>query len=134
MAEQNTDVVDLLVYSEDSQLRAAVIQAVGNRPGKGLPKARWTEAATAAGAEDKIRSGSFPVVVFDAETTKVSGNVVAKDLLEEDGPENTPKIIMLVARPQDEWLSRWAGAARIVQLPVDPIALQEAVAAELAAK
>lgn len=122
----DTDYIDLLVYSEDSALRETVIRAVGSRPGKGLPRARWTEAATAAGAQDKIHHGSFAAIVLDAETTKVSGMVLAKTLEQEE--DMVPPIVMLVARPQDEWLARFSGAARCVALPVDPLALQEAIA------
>lgn len=123
----DNDNMNLLVYSEDSALREAVISAVGSRPGKGLARAVWTEAATAAGAQDKIHNGDFAAVVLDAETTKVSGMVLAKTLEEEE--EKVPAIVMLVARPQDEWLARFSGAARCVQLPVDPRELQEAIAA-----
>ena len=34
----------------------------------------------------------------------------------------------LTARPQDEWLATWAGAAAVVADPIDPIILQETVA------
>lgn len=124
-AAADADVVDLLVYSDDKDRRAQVIAAVGARPGKGKPRVRWTEAATAAGAQDHIHNGNYPVVVLDAETTKVSGMVLAKTLAMEE--DVVPKIVMLVARPQDQWLSTWAGSARTVQLPLNPIRLQEAI-------
>ncbi|WP_227712753.1 hypothetical protein [Nanchangia anserum] len=126
----DTDYLDLLVYSEDSALREAVISAVGSRPGKGLPRARWTEAATAAGAQDKIHHGNFAAIVLDAETTKVSGMVLAKTLEQEE--DTVPPVIMLVARPQDEWLARFSGAMTCVALPIDPRELQEAVAGAVA--
>ncbi|MDU0967700.1 MAG: two-component system response regulator [Actinomycetaceae bacterium] len=122
----DTDYLDLLVYSDDSSLRKDVIDAVGSRPGKGLPKARWTEAATAAGAQDKVHNGKFDALVLDGETTKVSGMVLAKTLLDQE--DDVPPMIILVARPQDEWLARFSGAARSVALPVDPLELQEALA------
>lgn len=121
-----TDTVDMLVYSDDADVRAAVIAAVGARPAKGTGQARWTEAATAAGAQDKIRNGNYALAVLDGEATKVSGMVVAKTLEQEE--ESVPPLIILVARPQDEWLARWSGAARCVALPVDPLELQTAVA------
>ena len=50
----------------------------------------------------------------------------AQDLLETR--EDVPPIIFLTARPQDEWLATWAGAAATVSDPIDPIILQETVA------
>ena len=42
-----SDSVELLVFSDDSDTRKQVIEAVGRRPDKGLPRVTWFECATA---------------------------------------------------------------------------------------
>ncbi len=39
-----------------------------------------------------------------------------------------PPVLILTARPQDAWLATWAQADAIVQAPIDPLKIQEAVA------
>lgn len=120
------DTVKVLVYSDDKSVREQVIAAVGRRAAHGLPIIEWEEVATATIAQDKVHNNFYGAVILDAEATKISGTVLAKTLaLEED---HVPPIIMLVARPQDAWLSGWSGAAITVERPLNPIKLQEALA------
>lgn len=66
------------------------------------------------------------MLILDAESKKEGGMSIAQDLREtRDG---VPPIVFLTARPQDEWLATWAGAAAVVADPIDPIILQETVA------
>lgn len=126
------ETVDLLVYSDDVDTRRAVIEAVGRRPGKGLPRVRWTESATHAGVVEKVEQGDFALLVLDGETAKVGGMAVAYQLRNEIF--NCPPAIILTGRPQDAWLATWAEAAAIVPAPLDPRELQEAVAGVLRAQ
>lgn len=120
------DYLEVLVYSDDASIREQVKTSVGLRAARDLPPIKWDEAATATIAQDKIENGRYAAVVLDAEATKISGNIVAKNLQVEC--DYVPPIIMLVARPQDEWLSTWAGASAIVQRPINPITVQETLA------
>ena len=70
--------------------------------------------------------------MLDGETQKEGGMSVAKELA--NTRENLPPILMLTARPQDQWLATWAGASRIVSAPLDPQELQENLAELLRAR
>lgn len=119
----NDSVVDVLIYSADSAKRQAVIEGCGVRPGKGSPKLNWIESATSAGALMKISESKPAVVVLDADAPKVGGMAVAQDILNELDVQ--PVIMLLIARPQDQWLAKWSGAGFTVLAPYDPLDLQE---------
>ena len=118
--------VQILVFSDDKDKRQAVINGVGLRASKDTPRIEWVEAATAFGVRDAFDQQDFAVLILDAETKKEGGMSVAQDLRETR--EGVPPIVFLTARPQDEWLATWAGAAAVVADPIDPIILQETVA------
>nr|KEP23099.1 hypothetical protein DA06_12220 [Georgenia sp. SUBG003] len=119
------ETVDLLIYSDDVDTRRAVIEAVGRRPGKGLPLVRWTESATHAGVVKKVEEGSFAILVLDGEAAN-GGMAISRQLKNEIF--ECPPVLILTARPQDQWLATWADADAVVSAPYDPIELQEAVA------
>ena len=121
---------DILLYSDDSDTRKAVISGVGHRPGKNSPTVTWVEAATPAGVIELMRTREFDLLVLDGEATKEGGMAVAREIL--GTLDDVPPIIILTARQQDDWLASWAGAAATVAEPLDPIALQETIAAGLA--
>ena len=124
-----SETVKVLVFSDDVETRRAVTNGVGLRASKDTPVIEWHEAATAFGAVELVKNHDFALLVLDAETQKEGGMSVAKEL--ENTVERMPPILMLTARPQDTWLATWAGAARIVSEPLNPLELQEAVAALL---
>ncbi len=130
--------LDLLVFSDDANVRQEVITGVGRRPAKGLPFVRWTECATAEGVrlavKDRAAEGRAPfdVLVLDAEAKRLGGMGLAHELLVE--LDQRPPVVLLTARPQDAWLSAWAKAQAVVPRPLDPMTLQEAVASALRAR
>ena len=130
--QTSREYVDLLLYSDDSHTRAAVIEAVGRRAGKGLPLVRWTESATQAGAVEKVEDNDFALLVLDGETAKVGGMALARQLKNE--VYDCPPVLILTGRPQDRWLATWADADAVVPFPLDPMELQEAVAGLLRAQ
>jgi len=121
-----TDVVDVLVYSDDVTTREQVRRAVGRRAAADLPRIRWTEAATHDGVVMKAKEGDFALLVLDGEAAKVGGVAVSRQLKTE--MYRCPPVLILTARPQDAWLATWAQADAIVEAPVDPIKIQQAVA------
>ena len=132
MADQvATARLELLVFSDDAEVRRQVREGVGRRPAKGLPLVSWTEAATAEGVrlalEDRAREGKAPfdALVLDAETKKFGGMGLAHELLIE--LDRRPPVVLLTARPQDDWLAAWSKAEVVVPRPLDPLALQEGV-------
>lgn len=128
-AVQQAPMADVLIYSADISTRQAVMNAVGRRAGKNSPEIRWSQAATSAGAIELVEQQSFDLIIVDGETPKVGGMALAKQLEVEF--DALPPIIALIARQQDEWLAQWAGVQAILSEPLDPIAIQEAVATAL---
>ncbi len=122
----------ILVYSDDRSTRAEVISSIGRRPGKGAPTIEWFEAATEFGVLDLLASHDFSLMIFDGEAAKVGGMGLAKQMKEEVA--GCPPILLLIARPQDEWLGRWSKAEAMVTFPVDPRELQVAVTRMLEAR
>lgn len=118
--------VKVLVFSDNSSTRQAVITGVGFKASKDTAPIEWLEAATAFGVFELVDSHDIAVLVLDGETQKEGGMSVAKELA--NTRENLPPILMLTARPQDQWLATWAGASRIVSAPFDSQELQEALA------
>ena len=95
--------------------------ACGGCPCASLP------AATKFGVLELVDNNSdIAVIVLDGETQKEGGMSVAKELA--GTRQDVPPILMLTARPQDDWLATWAGASRIVSAPFDSQELQEALA------
>ena len=124
--------VKVLVFSDNSSTRQAVITGVGFKASKDTAPIEWLEAATSFGVFELVDSHDIAVLVLDGETQKEGGMSVAKELA--NTRENLPPILMLTARPQDQWLATWAGASRIVSAPFDWQELQENVAELLRAR
>ena len=123
----NEQVVDVLIYSADSAKRQAVIEGTGVRPGRDSARLNRIETATAAGAIAGVVKHEPPIVVLDAETPKVGGMAVAQDIQNELDLDVEPILVLLTARPQDDWLATWSGAAFTVHAPYDPLTLQTAM-------
>ncbi|MFC5370003.1 two-component system response regulator [Arcanobacterium bovis] len=126
------DAINILVYSDNREVRADVMNAVGNRLGKDLPAINWTESATWQAAEMKIQEGNFSLLILDAETPKLGGIGLGKKVRDEIDPDMD--YIVLIARPQDEWLARVSKPNAIVPYPIDPRELSTVVARVLREK
>lgn len=130
--------LELLVFSDDSSVRQAVIDGVGRRPAKNLPRVSWTEAATAEGVRLAIKDREadskkpFDALVLDAEAKKLGGMGLAHELYTE--LDSRPPVVLLTARPQDDWLAAWSKAEVVVPRPLDPLSLQEGVARALTSR
>lgn len=123
------DAVNVVLYSGDANTRKAVIEGVGVKPSKDSPRINWFETATAQGTMYAVAENLPPVVVLDAETPKVGGMAVAQRMINELDVD--PVIILLTARPQDDWLAAWSGASYVVPSPLDPLELQLAMESAL---
>ncbi len=118
--------VEILLYSDDSQTRAEIRQAVGRRAGGDLPAIAWTETATHAAVVEHAESGRFLVLVLDGEAAKAGGLGICRQLKAE--VYECPPIIVLTARAQDAWLAAWSEADAVITAPFDPIEVKETVA------
>ena len=122
----DTEVVDILLYSDDRATRDEVRRSIGRRAAADLPRLRWTEAATHDGVVTKANEGDFALLILDGEAAKVGGMAISRQLKNE--LYECPPILILTARPQDAWLATWAQADAIVQAPVNPLEIQQVVA------
>jgi DNA-binding response OmpR family regulator len=121
--------VSVLLYSDDSDTRAAVRMAVGPRPAADLPKLRWVECATAPAAISAVDAGGLDLLVLDGEAAPAGGMGLCKQL--KDEIYQCPPILVLTGRPQDAWLATWSRADFAVPHPLDPVAVADAVASLL---
>lgn len=97
--------VKVLVFSDDSHKRRAVMNGIGLRASKDTPRIEWVEAATAFGVRDAVDAQDFAALILDAEAKKEGGMSVAQDLRETR--DDVPPVIFLTARVQDDWLATW---------------------------
>lgn len=116
----------VLVFSDDSTTRSDVIRALGRRVGPGIPDIAVTEVATADMVFRYVRDEGFDLLILDAETPKFGGMGLGK-MIHDEIDADIP-FILLLGRPQDEWLSRWSGAAAAVSYPIQPRELTSVVA------
>ncbi|WP_324650959.1 hypothetical protein [Georgenia sp. H159] len=121
-----TDVVDVLLYSDDVATREQVRRSVGRRAAADLPRIRWTETATHEAAVATAKQGGFALLVLDGEAARAGGMAVSRQLKNE--MYKCPPVLVLTARPQDAWLATWAQVDAIVESPLDPMRIQQEVA------
>lgn len=116
----------VLLYSDDVTTREQVRLAVGRRLGRGTPDIVWTETATPAAVLEQAETGTYDLLILDGESAKVGGMALARQV--KDEVFRCPPVLVLTGRPQDAWLAAWSDADAVVSQPLDPIALQSAVA------
>lgn len=119
----------VLLFSDDADTRKAVIEGVGARASKDTPPIEWVEKATKAAVVDAVANEDFAALVLDGEATKEGGMSISREL--HGTFEDLPPVIVLIARQQDEWLATSFGADATIPDPLDPIVLQETLAATL---
>jgi hypothetical protein len=114
----------IIVYSDDSTVRASIASALGHRVSEDLPEHEIVEFATAdalrmyvdrKGAGGKCRADLF---ILDGEAVPEGGMGVARQLKDE------------VFECHDAWLAAWSRAEGVVNHPIDPFVLA-ATAAKL---
>lgn len=118
--------ISVLLYSDDIATRDAVRVNVGRRPARDVEVTSWLECATASAVIEAVDSTSFDLLVLDGEAAPTGGLGLCRQLKNE--VFRCPPILVLTGRPQDGWLATWSLADAAVPHPVDPVALNEAVA------
>jgi len=116
MAEMTATV---LVYSDDRNVRADVVAALG--PTLGGVKLEVRHVATQAAVLAELDKQDVDACIFDAEATPSGGMGLSKQIHDEYDP--CPPVLLLVARPADSWLATWSRAEAIQPFPIDPLAL-----------
>lgn len=129
-------VLHILVYSDDSSVRASVLAALGTRPAADLPAVRCTEVATepaVIAAMDAIKKGArIDLAILDGEAVPAGGIGIARQL--KDEIFHCPPLLVLTGRAQDGWLATWARAEAVVPHPIDPARLADVAASLLRAR
>ena len=124
--------LNIVLYSDDSTVRAAVTSALGGRVAADMPQHQIREFATADALRlyvDSVKPGtSNPIDLFilDGEATPEGGMGVGRQL--KDEVYNCPPVLLLVARKEDAWLAAWSRAEASITHPVDPFTLANTVA------
>ena len=119
-------VLSVLLYSSHANTRESVRTEIGRRPAADLPPVRWTECATSDAVIAEADAGGQDVLILDGEASPTGGMGLCKQL--KDEIYDCPPVLVLTGRPQDAWLATWSRADFAVPLPVDPVAVAEAVA------
>jgi DNA-binding response OmpR family regulator len=116
----------VVVYSNDPAIRDAVRTAVGRRPAPDLGRVEWVESTTGADLIRLVDKGGVDLVVLDGEAWPTGGLGLARQM--KDELADAPPTLVLIARPDDQWLATWSMADAVLPLPIDPPALTEAAA------
>lgn len=123
----------VLVYSDDRDVRASVLAALGSRPHPDLPPVEYVEVATEPVVmqrlDDRRPGHAIDLVILDGEAVPAGGIGIARQV--KDEIFQAPPVLVLTGRPQDAWLATWSRAEAAVPHPLDPIQLAESVVALL---
>jgi DNA-binding response OmpR family regulator len=115
----------VLVYSDDRDVRAAVLSALGARPHPDLPPFEYVECATEPVVFRHLDEGGFDLVILDGEAVPAGGLGIARQM--KDEIYQAPPVLVLTGRPQDAWLATWSRAEAALPHPIDPLRLAETV-------
>jgi len=115
--------VRVCIYSDDANVRAQVVRALGVRPHPDLPPFEYVECATAPRLVQTMDAGGITLAILDGEATPSGGLGLARQL--KDEVYRCPPVLVLTGRPQDAWLATWSRAEAAVPHPLDPIQLAE---------
>jgi DNA-binding response OmpR family regulator len=115
----------VLVYSDDSSTRSAVLVALGTRPHPDLPALEYVECATEPAVIATMDAGDVDLAILDGEAVPAGGMGICRQL--KDEIYRCPPILVLTGRVDDGWLATWSRADAALPHPLDPIALAQTV-------
>jgi response regulator RpfG family c-di-GMP phosphodiesterase len=128
----------IVLYSDDSSVREAVIGALGTRVAPDMAEHQIHQFATGAALRlfvdsKKIGSDSpIDLFILDGESVPEGGLGIARQL--KDDVFNCPPVLVMTGRKADAWLAAWSRAEANVLHPVDPFTLAHTVAELLRAR
>lgn len=117
-------VLKVLVYSDNSKVRATVKTALGRKPAENISDVEIFDVATEPALITVMDTKQFDLVILDGEATPAGGLGICRQL--KDEIYNCPPVLVLVARQDDRWLATWSRADAVVAHPIDPRALVKA--------
>jgi len=124
--------IRVVIYSDDSAVRTAIISALGRKIAADLPAHEVFEFATApalrAFVDRRDVTGKFKADLFilDGEAVPEGGMGVARQL--KDEVFNCPPVLLITGRKEDAWLAAWSRAESVVTHPIDPFTLAQSAA------
>jgi CheY-like chemotaxis protein len=124
-ANERTESLKVLVYSDDVDTRQQVILALGKRPHPDLPELEYVEVATEPVVIQQMDAGGIALAILDGEAVPAGGLGIARQL--KDEIYHCPPVLVLTGRVQDNWLATWSRAEAAVSHPLDPIELADTV-------
>lgn len=118
----------VLLVSEDPDVRRQMGAAAGSARRRlgDRESLELLEAADGLRGIEMARRYRPDVIVADEITSRAGAFALAKELKGADPPFDG-RVVILLERPQDEWLAAWSGADVWFVKPVDPFALGEAI-------
>src|SRR3989442_960745 len=108
--------MDVLIVSRSERARAWIRRALD-------PSFEFDEASNGLEALRRAQEEGYDLVVADETTEPFGAFGLARELKILPYP---PAVIVLLERPQDNWLAKWSGADRWLTQPIDPFALNRA--------
>jgi DNA-binding response OmpR family regulator len=116
----------IVMYSDDSAVRAAMKAALGKRTSDDLPEHDIQEFATGDAFRAYMDKNSADLVILDAEATPEGGMGISRQL--KDEVFQCPPILLITARADDAWLATWSRADAFVLHPIDPFVFADKAA------
>ena len=122
----------IIVYSDDSSVRASIVSALGRRVAVDLPEHEIHEFATGSALRAYVDGKSVgggsraDLFILDGEAAQEGGLGMARQL--KDELFNCPPVLVITGRKEDAWLSAWSLAEASVVHPIDPFTLAKTAA------
>ncbi|MEI6406820.1 MAG: hypothetical protein WCO85_04770 [Actinomycetes bacterium] len=117
----------IVVYSDDSSVRASVSAALGKQVAADLGEHEIVEFATGPALRTFIDSKkAIALFILDGEAVPEGGMGIARAL--KDELFQCPPVLLITGRSEDAWLASWSRAEAVVIHPIDPFTLAGQVA------
>ena len=122
----------ILVYSDDSSVRAAISGALGTRLAADLPSHEIIEFATGKALrlftdrKGATANNQIDLFILDGEAVPEGGMGIARQL--KDEIFECPPVLVITGRKEDAWLAAWSMAEASVMHPIDPFTLAHTAA------
>ena len=132
MSSSGTSTIRVVIYSDDSSVRASIVSALGRKMAADLPAHQISEFATSAALRafvdrpDLHGNLKADLFILDGEAVPEGGMSVARQL--KDEVFNCPPVLLITGRKEDAWLAAWSRAEATVIHPIDPFTLAQTAA------
>lgn len=134
MAEPTDPARQILLVAKRDDLAAEVTTGLAGRPDLSFLRVATPQRALAV-LDEPERYGRFALVIADNDTHPTGGFHLSREMrARRDTGQRVPPVLLVLARPQDTWLSDWSQADAYLIRPIDPFDVAEAVEALIEAK